>query len=109
MTNNEKKEWLQRYRECWAEVEITQQEIEELNSRAQKITASLSPTPGGGQRAEIETAIEQVRSPLHRRVLRRRYLNGDTFEKIAVDEDITYNHLVSRIHPQSLDMLECEK
>nr|DAP81269.1 MAG TPA: hypothetical protein [Caudoviricetes sp.] len=23
--------------------------------------------------------------------------------------DITYNHLVSRIHPQSLDMLECEK
>lgn len=22
MTNNEKKEWLQRYRECWAEVEI---------------------------------------------------------------------------------------
>lgn len=32
MTNNEKKEWLQRYRECWAEVEITQQEIEELNS-----------------------------------------------------------------------------
>ncbi len=137
MTNNEKKKWLQRYRECWAEVEITQQEIEELNSRAQKITASLSPTPGGGQRAdftltvdriielkekldqqvrlallqraEIETAIEQVRSPLHRRVLRRRYLNGDTFEKIAVDEDITYNHLVSRIHPQSLDMLECEK
>lgn len=102
MTNNEKKEWLQRYRECWAEVEITQQEIEELNSRAQKITASLSPTPGGGQRAdftltvdriielkekldqqvrlallqraEIEAAIEQVRSPLHRRVLRRRYL-----------------------------------
>lgn len=46
---------------------------------------------------------------MHRRVLRRRYLNGDTFEKIAVDEDITYNHLVSRIHPQSLDMLECEK
>lgn len=137
MTNNEKKEWLQRYRECGAEVEITQQEIEELNSRAQKITASLSPTPGGGQRAdftltvdriielkekldqqvrlallqraEIEAAIEQVRSPLHRRVLRRRYLNGDTFEKIAVDEDITYNHLVSRIHPQSLDMLECKK
>ena len=58
---------------------------------------------------QIEAAIEQVRSPLHRRVLRRRYLNGDTFEKIAVDEDITYNHLVSRIHPQSLDMLECEK
>ena len=53
MTNNEKKEWLQRYRECWAEVEITQQEIEELNSRAQKITASLSPTPGGGQRADF--------------------------------------------------------
>lgn len=37
MTNNEKKEWLQRYRECWAEVEITQQEIEELNSRAQML------------------------------------------------------------------------
>lgn len=46
MTNNEKKEWLQRYRECWAEVEITQQEIEELNSRAQKITASLSSHAG---------------------------------------------------------------
>lgn len=51
MTNNEKKEWLQRYRECWAEVEITQQEIEELNSRAQKITASSLPRreAGSGQ------------------------------------------------------------
>ena len=49
MTNNEKKEWLQRYRECWAEVEITQQEIEELNSRAQKITASLYPTRAAGR------------------------------------------------------------
>lgn len=60
MTNNEKKEWLQRYRECWAEVEITQQEIEELNSRAQKITASLSPTPGGGQRADFTLTVDRI-------------------------------------------------
>lgn len=59
MTNNEKKEWLQRYRECWAEVEITHQEIEELNSRRKRSRLPSPPTPEAGSRADFTLSGSQ--------------------------------------------------
>lgn len=59
MTNNEKKEWLQRYRECWAEVEITQQEIEELNSR-RKRSRLPSLHAGRRQRADFTLTVDRI-------------------------------------------------
>lgn len=133
MTIEEKKERLNRYLDLWADIEIKQQEIETLRSRAEKITNAISPLPGGGnkkdftltvdriieiqekidkkvqqaneEREYIGGIIDAVKSPLHRRVLQRKYINGDTFEQIAVKENRSYKHIVSRIYPQALKMI----
>lgn len=133
MTIEEKKERLNRYLDLWADIEIKQQEIETLRSRAEKITNAISPLPGGGnkkdftltvdriieiqekidkkvqqaneEREYIGRIIDAVKSPLHRRVLQRKYINGDTFEQIAVKENRSYKHIVSRIYPQALKMI----
>ena len=133
MTIEEKKERLNRYLDLWADIEIKQQEIETLRSRAEKITNSISPLPGGGnkkdftltvdriieiqekidkkvqqaneEREYIGRIIDAVKSPLHRRVLQRKYINGDTFEQIAVKENRSYHHIISRVYPQALEMI----
>lgn len=133
MTIEEKKKRLYRYLEIWADIEVKRQEIETLRSRAEKITNSISPTLGGGskqdfsitvdriigiqekivskvQQAEaereyIENIIDAVKSPLHRRVLQRKYINGDTFEQIAVMENKTFKHIAYVVHSQALEMI----
>lgn len=133
MTIEEKKSRLNRYLEIWADVEIKRQEIETLRSRAEKITNSISPTPGGGNKQDfsvtvdriisieekidskvkeaaeerdyIGAVIDAIKSPLHRRVLQRKYINGDTFEQIAVYENKNYKHITNRIHKQALEMI----
>lgn len=133
MTIEEKKERLNRYLDLWADIEIKQQEIETLRSRAEKITNAISPLPGGGnkkdftltvdriieiqekidkkvqqaneEREYIGGIIDAVKSPLHRRVLQRKYINGDTFEQIAVYENKNYKYITYVIHPQALDMI----
>lgn len=134
MTNEEKKFQLSRYRELWADIEIKQQEIETLRSRAEKVTRALSSVSASGsgrqdftvtidriialqteldkliqeaisERYYLESLINAVHSPLHRRVLQRRYINGNTFEQIAVYENRNYKHIVNRIHPEALKMI----
>lgn len=133
MTIEEKKERLNRYLDLWADIEIKQQEIETLRSRAEKITNAISPLPGGGnkkdftltvdriieiqekidkkvqqaneEREYIGEIIDAVKSPLHRRVLQRKYINGDTFEQIAVYENKNYKYITYVIHPQALEMI----
>ncbi len=133
MTIEEKKERLNRYLDLWADIEIKQQEIETLRSRAEKITNAISPLPGGGnkkdftltvdriieiqkkidkkvqqackEREYIGRIIDTVKSPLHRRVLQRKYINGDTFEQIAVYENKNYKYITYVIHPQALEMI----
>ncbi len=133
MTIEEKKNCLNRYLELWADIEIKQQEIEKLRSRAEKITSVISNMPGVGnkqdfsvtvdriieienklkseiqqleqERKYIGAIIEAVKSPLHRRVLQRKYINGDTFEEIAVKENKTFKHIAYIIHPQAINMI----
>lgn len=133
MTIEEKKARLNRYLDLWADIEIKQQEIETLRSRAEKITNAISPLPGSGnkkdftvtvdriisiqeqidkkvqqackEREYIGSIIETVKSPLHRRVLQRKYINGDTFEQIAVYENKNYKYITYVIHPQALEMI----
>lgn len=136
MTIEEKKARLNRYLDLWADIEIKQQEIETLRSRAEKITNAISPLPGSGnkkdftvtvdriisiqeqidkkvqqackEREYIGRLIDTVKSPLHRRVLQRKYINGDTFEQIAIKENRSYNHIVNRIHYQAIEMINFE-
>lgn len=133
MTNSEKKQRLQQYIQLQRETDRLYDEIERLRSQAEKMTAVLSAEPKGGSgkdrmavvddivdkkrqledkvreafaaRSAIVQAIDAVKSPLHRRVLEWRYLNGATWEQIAIYEGKSYHHIVTNIHKQALKMI----
>lgn len=134
MTNSEKKQRLQQYIQIQRETDRLYDEINRLQAQAEKVTAFLSTELKGGSskdrmaivdeivekkqqleekvreafaaRSAIVQAIDSVKSPLHHRVLAWRYLNGATFEEIAVREGYTYNHVVMRVHPTALSMVK---
>lgn len=134
MSNDEKIKKLKSYQNSWKEIQRLADEIERLNSQAQKITQTLSSAPSGRGKsdrtvivdkiverkeelqttiekakrecAEIETAIENVKTPLYQRVLKWKYINGATFEEIAVRENYNYRYIVSKIHPEALKELK---
>lgn len=125
-----KKEWLGRYGVLQNDIERTEAEIQRWRAKAESVTRLLSDMPKGGQgrnqmedavcaiyeleqelsgrilesiavRKEIEVAIEAVRNPVYREVLRRKYIDGNTLEKIAVDLNYSYVH-VCRLHGWAL-------
>lgn len=55
---------------------------------------------------EIEAAIEQVGDSTLRAILIMRYLRFYTWEKIAVEINYNYTHLVHRVHPKALKAVE---
>lgn len=96
--------------------------------RATGCTAPLMPAPAHGQsvdsstayahydgllkrkmdelmqmKAEIETTIERVENRGYRELLRGRYLEGKTWEQIAVDRNCSYQNVVQFMHPKALD------
>lgn len=112
MTYEEKVQWLRRYQDSLRREQELAEEVEQLRSRACKVTPSLSGMPGGtsdGQalpraveqileaqqeleeqieqcnaiRQEVIDAIEQVTNPRDKEILRRRYLLGQRWEEIA--------------------------
>ena len=133
-TNEEKIKKLKSCQNSWKEIQRLADEIERLNSQAQKITQTLSSAPSGQGKsdrtvivdkiverkeelqttierakrecAEIETAIENVKTPIYQRVLKWKYINGATFEEIAVRENYNYRYIVSKIHPEALEELK---
>ena len=108
----EKKAWLKSYRGLTAEYKALLEERGRWIAAATKNTTSWSDSPkAGGEdkiqravdkladidarifeklkkieklRSEIEAAIDKLEDSRHRAVLRCHYLNGDTFEQIAV-------------------------
>lgn len=112
MTYEEKVRWLRRYQDSLRREQELAEEVEQLRSRACKVTPSLSGMPGGtsdGQalpraveqileaqqeleaqieqcnttRREVVEAIEQVENPRDKEIMRRRYILGQTFEQIS--------------------------
>lgn len=134
MTNSEKKQRLQQYGNLKDEVDRLQDEIEQLQSRAEKMTAVLSAEPmGSGSKDrmavvdeiierkklleakqkeasaacdEIEKAIGTVQNQLFRQILEWKYINGWTWSEIAERKNKSYHHIVARIHPAALSMIQ---
>lgn len=125
-----KKEWLGRYRNLQGDIERTENEIQRWRAKAESITQHITDMPKGGHwknpledavcaiyeleqelagrilesivmRKEIEDAIDAVENPVYREVLRRKYIDGNTLEKIAVDLNYSYVH-VCRLHGWAL-------
>lgn len=137
MTNQEKKEFLQQYRLAEMEEQRLEHEIERWRSRAEKVTPGYSKAPAGGGdgrsmertlermgelageltaqrdklirlRREVGAAIDTVPDARLRELLRLRYIEGLSFERIAVSMDYSWRQVI-RLHGVALNevVMEC--
>ena len=133
MTYEEKVRWLRRYQDSLHREQELAEEVEQLRSRACKVTSSLSGMPGGtsdGQalpraveqileaqqelqdqieqcnaiRQEVVETIEKVTNPRDKEILRRRYLMGQRFETISVELRFEYRW-IRRLHKKAVSEL----
>ena len=138
MTYEEKVAWLRRYRQALRRQAELEQEVEQLDSAAKRVTPMLSGMPGGqgdgnalpravegliqakeelaaqidtcGEiRREVVAVIELITNPRDHEILRRRYLLGQRWEQIAVEMHYRYQH-ICRCHRAAVGKLviECD-
>lgn len=130
MTSQEKKRYLSQYRYIRDEIADLLQDIEEWRTIAEKTTASYNASPSGGGSADkltnvvakiieikdkcaehlermeqvrrnIEKAIEEVDDVELKRILRRRYIRGWSFPRIADDMGYSERQIL-RLHGTAL-------
>lgn len=133
MINKDKKKWLLEYRKLDQDIERDMEELQRWKSRAEKITSSVSDMPKGGnqgdrlqlaadriceleerlngkidaavkRRKEMEAAIATVEDRTLQLLLRYRYIDGMTWEQIALRLNYSYMH-VCRLHGQALSQI----
>ena len=125
MTYEEKVRWLRRYQDSLRREQELAEEVEQLRSRACKITTALTGMPGspsdgqslpraveeivqaqkelqaqinqcGAIRREVVATLEQVTNARDHEILRRRYLLGQRWEVIAVEMHLEYRWATRR-------------
>lgn len=136
MEYSEKITWLRRYRESLRREKLLEEEIEQLNTEAQRVTRAMSGMPGGGGdgqaipraverleetrqklaaevskswalREEIASAIAKIDHPLRQDILTRRYILGQRWEKIAADHHRNIRWIF-RVHRVAIEKLAIE-
>lgn len=136
MDYQDKTRWLHRYLDSLRAEKELMLERERLRSEAENISPVLSGMPSGGsdgdklpraveriveadqrlacqinvrmaQRSEILDAVEQLPNQRQQEILRRRYILGQRWERIAVDMDIDY-HWVWVLHKRAVEHLTIE-
>lgn len=136
MTYEEKVRWLRRYRDAMRLEEELRHELETQRARACKTTAALTGMPGGGGdgqalpravesiiaaqqelqaqinlcgavRREVVAVLNQVADARDHEILRRRYLLGQRWEKIAVEMNIELRWVYRR-HRRAVSGLTME-
>lgn len=123
MTAKKAKEYLQQYRDAMRRTHAISDHIAELRAVCEqlrtddghrialdKAIAELVDTEAKCKAEveqlarledEIKCTINQTREP-YRTLLYERYINGLTWEKIAVGMNYSYVHVVHRLHPEAL-------
>ena len=132
MTNQEKKEYLSRYRLAGREVQRLEEDIQRLEAQATAITPRYGSEPGGragdkiqgavdkilelqvrlaekleeqiALRREIEGAIDTLPELRLRQIMRYRYIEGWTWEKVAEQMEVSNVHIF-RLHSSALKKL----
>ena len=136
MEYSEKITWLRRYRESLRREKLLEEEIEQLNTEAQRVTRAMSGMPGGGGdgqaipraverleetrqklaaevsksgalREEIASAIAKIDHPLRQDILTRRNILGQRWEKIAADHHRNIRWIF-RVHRAAIEKLAIE-
>lgn len=134
MTYEEKVRWLRRYQDSLRRERELAQEVERLRSEAARVTPLLSGMPGGegdgnklpravegivqaqqelqaqinqcgAIRREVVAALEQISNPRDHEILRRRYLLGQRWEKIATEMYLEYRWILRR-HKKAINSIE---
>ena len=137
MTVKEKSLWLMQYRTALDQERFLEVEVQSLNSDAQRMTTRLTGMPGTGPnpdrlsraverldaaraqldsqieacmgiRCKVARAISAVPNLTAREVLRRRYVDGQSYAEIA-DEMGLVERRVYQLHRMGLQKLEPEK
>jgi NRPS condensation-like uncharacterized protein len=128
MTNQEKKRYLQRYTKLKNAIDQKLSEYEQLRALCERATTTITGMPPSGRnsredayvrmiemgykindeidryvdmRKEIEAAISTVEDITLQTLLRYRYLNGLTWEKIAVEMNYAWRN-VHYLHGKAL-------
>nr|DAL51010.1 MAG TPA_asm: Protein of unknown function (DUF722) [Caudoviricetes sp.] len=135
MDAREKKDYLRRYKAADSEINDLLRQREAIMARLTRVTTSYSGMPGGGGgdimtdgvaklieveqeindridalialRREIEGCIRAVDSSAQRRVLRLRYIEGMTWERVALEMHYERTQ-VWRLHGRALAALKME-
>lgn len=136
MTNQEKKQYLNRYQVINKQIDQKCAELAEWRSKATKITPTMSDMPkGNGSENRLESAVEKIMEieeginfdidrlvriqkeieqairslddPTLQLVLQHRYINGEKWERIAVDLGYNYRWTL-RLHGKALNKLAIE-
>ncbi len=136
MNNAEKKAYLRRYGDNEREIKRLEEEIARWESRAEKVTASYSLAPAHGAdgdkvqvaidniaevkamlydrltdatelRRSIQVAIDTVEDGRLRNLLEYRYIDGMTFERIAVNENFSWRH-AKRLSARAIEAINFE-
>ena len=131
MNNDEKKQYLRRYLEAKRRAALLQTQIAQLQEDATSISVNLDGMPHGNSNSdlsgyaakldmllrkleaereeqmflyqEIKNSVDRVENAVDREILTRRYLLGQTWEKIAVEMNYEYRYLL-RLHGRSLEL-----
>lgn len=77
------------------------EKIMEIEEEIGKRVASLATI-----RIKIYSTICKVPDGKLRVILLKRYIGNESFERIAMDTNFTYNHIVKNLHPQGLDEVD---
>ena len=136
MTYEEKVRWLKRYRDALRLEKELREELKDQQTQACKTTAALTGMPGGGgdgqalpravesivaaqqelqaqinlcgaTRREVVAALDLVVDARDHEILRRRYLLGQRWEKIAVEMNIELRWVYRR-HRRAVSGLTME-
>ena len=126
MTNKEKKDWLWRYKEALLDIDSWQRELEEWQTRAEKITQVVSDMPRGGKalevddivdnieakvsesqkiKLELEIAFEGLNDGILEGLMKFRYINCLDWAQIAIVMGYGERHLY-KLHGKALYKLE---
>jgi ferritin-like metal-binding protein YciE len=128
MTNQEKKRYLQRYTKLKNAIDQKLSEYEQLRALCERATTTITGMPPSGRnsredayvrmiemgdkindeidryvdmRGEIEAAISTVEDITLQTLLRYRYLEGFTWEKVAVELNYCWRQII-RLHGRAL-------
>lgn len=129
------KEYLQQYRDAVRRATAAQDHLAELRAMAERITPNYSGESGGSHQSgdklgaavakiieaedrldaqitlliaterEVERTINSVKDSIMRKLLYERYINGKTWEQIAVMLNYTYRR-ITQLHGNALLVVE---